>query len=115
MTEEHDPYIRALKQTDDVLDHAVSVPANDNAGRPVAKLPYEPPVIETLYPTSTGLPPDVFEEWGGECMRRSETDDKGQHDLHSARSQWSVARWLKTCRILLDTLGRRHPKPGKVA
>ncbi len=87
MTEVRHPYIRLLKQPGDAIDHAESVPAIDNGGRSVAKLPYEPPRIETFYPSSTGLPPDVFEEWGGKDLLRSETDDRNQRKLHLARSK----------------------------
>ncbi len=92
MTEAHDPYWHVRKQTDEVLGHAVSVPPIGNAKRSVAKLPNEPPVIETLYPSSTGLPPGVIDEWGGKNLLRSETDDRNQRKLHVARSKWGVAR-----------------------
>ena len=71
MTEARDRYIRLLKQTDDFLDHAESVPANDNGGRSVAKLPYELPRIEAFRPTGRGRPPGVFEERTGERFVRT--------------------------------------------
>ena len=71
MTEARHPYMRLLKQTDHVIDHPESVPANDNGGWSVAKLPYEPPRFETFHPTGTRLPPGVFEEWTGECFVRT--------------------------------------------
>ena len=49
-----------------------------DAVRGGAKLPYVPPVIETLYPSSDSLPPGVFDEWAGECfIRRQEGSPRG--------------------------------------
>ena len=46
------------------------------------KFPYEPPVIETFYPGSTGLPPGVFEDWAGECFsRRKREEPRGSRSL----------------------------------
>lgn len=78
---------RNLHPTKADLNYTDSVPANPKAAREGAKLPYVPPVIETLYPSSTGLPPGVFEEWGGECMRCSEANGDDRHELRLAQSQ----------------------------
>jgi hypothetical protein len=69
-TEANDPHTRVVQQSDDGLDDTVSV--DEDARRSVAKLPYEPPVIETFHPMTDGLPPGVFHEWGGKCLIRQE-------------------------------------------
>ena len=74
------------------------------------KRPYEPPVIETLYPRSTGLPPDVIDEWSGKCLLQPETvgDARG---LRLVRSHGSVAGWRGIFRMVMAKLGLRHQEP----
>ena len=77
------------------------------------KRPYDPPVIETSYRRSTGLPPDVIDEWSGKDPLRSETDDKVHHKLVRVWSKWSVRRWREVWRRAAVTLGLRKPRTAR--
>lgn len=94
-------------------DEQERLPRNRDAARCGAMLPYEPPMIWTLHPSDTGLPPGVFEEWGGECLsHRSETHRDRRHLFH-VQSRWRVTRWLRSLRAWLDNSSLRHPRPAR--
>ena len=74
---------------------------------------YEPPVIETFYPSSMGLPPDVVDEWSGKCLLRPETNEDARR-LRLVRSYGSVAGWRRIFRTTMATLGLQHQEPPRI-
>ena len=87
---------------------------NRDAARCGAELPYEPPMIWTLHPSDTGLPPGVFEEWGDECLSyRSENHREDRRHQFPVQSRWRVTRWLQSLRAWLDNSSLRHPRPAR--
>lgn len=53
---------------------------NRDAARGVAKLPWLPLAIDSFYPSKTGLPPGVYEEWSLGCLRDTKTDKESPRD-----------------------------------
>ena len=100
-------YPKLVRTTDQVPSSSNPDTGNMHAGVRYArgKRPYEPPVIETSYPSSSGLLPDVIDEWSGKNLLRSETDDRNQRKLHLVRLKWGVARWREILRRAAVRLG----------
>lgn len=63
-----------------------------------ARRSFEPPVIESFYPSHSGLPSDVIDEWCGKDLLSSETDDTEKRSRHRAPSKQAFARWRKILR-----------------
>jgi hypothetical protein len=96
---------------------ACSDPETGNTHRAVrctgGKRPWEPPVIETFYPRSTGLPPDVVDEWSGKCVLRAETDENSRR-LRLIRSQGMGRWWWRIFGAAMAGLGLQHLESRRV-
>lgn len=82
------------------VDHEEWLHKDRYATRGGARLPWVPPVIETLYPSIDGLPLGVFDEWAGECfIRRQKGSPRGSRSYRPRHWGWvpfvQLLRWLR--------------------